>query len=746
MKKSLLFAGLGMLLTSPVFASPAYDAPQILPDQPGYIRVGDAVINSQPGSTTCITRIDANGVVTNETVTMPETEDMILAKKRLLEEAENTYTITVNSVADSNGNFADPDIVYVMRDQYYNWRSEHSSENVFTLPEGSYCIQVVYGDEEHSNVFIPNIELTEDLEFTVSRDMADKTICFRMYMPDGSPMILPVDGMPEIPYNTAMVTTLQSTLVNGCSQWTHSITCSIGGENFYKNITLKSNFGEDTMPFWLALTYATTFGNLGISTTRDGAELTDGEVISNDFNNYFHPEVEFQHTPVYAELGEENNGLCYATDLHRPDNAVLVGLAITVWDPHGFYVCTDLNDLDSYHTLAYVKDVDQYNKYGPKWGVNSPMMVMEGDRLMYICSQEESKYNVAATPSFSKAPYNPYFSFPYDAYSEFDGGTKIMGNGCPYASTYAIPQVIGDYTCYNYDIAAYFGNYGENRQVDAYNFATTATFNGEPIDFSAFRSVNDWINAKFMDGHEPGVIAITYTDDNARLTGNWSFFGEEGLPCVNTCTISYTEETDDMVPPTIQRIMIFDSNDTPTLVPTNMGGIGKIAVAGGDFHPETAVESMGAYIQSFTTYTYAPATLKVEFAENGTDEYAELEMVEDPDKYVESYGAYWEGELNNKDLKEMCLYDLRITMEDAAGNTQVQTMSPAFYVMGLPGVKGLDQDVKDQLTLVDGKIVSAAGRDVTVFNLSGARVSNADLAPGVYVATSGAAKTKVIVK
>lgn len=601
----------------------------------------------------------------------------------------------------------------------------------------AYNLQIIYPGEDHPNVFISNVNLNENVSLTVTPDMADKRVSFRMDMPDGSPMILPVDGT-EDPFNTKMVTCLQSALVNGCSQWTQSVTCSVGGKNYYKSFTLRSNFGEDTLAYWLALTYDTTFGNLGISTVKSGADITDGMIVTNDVDNYYKAEVKFEHTPLYNEKGEANEGLALATDLHRPDNAVLAGLAITVWAPHGFYVCTDLNDLDFYHTLAYVKDVDQYNKYGPKWGVNSPVMSRTDGDLMYYCSQEESKYNVSTEPSYAKAPLNPYFSFPYDV-------DYVMGASAPYAATLSIPSVVDDMVSYNYDVAGYFGNYGEFRQVDVYNYSESLAFNGEPVELTSYKTVNDWINSRFGTDVEPGEVAITYKDTNARFY--WETADKEPLECSNLCTISYNEASEDRVPPTAQRIMIRNASDVPAyLLSPAEGRIGKIQVAGGDFTPIVNFVNMGAYSQNFTTYSYAPATLKVECAVSGSDQYAEIEMTEDAGKYVESYGAYWEGELTTDLIEGDKLYDLRVSLEDAAGNRQVQVLSPAFFVYPDTGVKGVSDETRDNITVVDGKVVSAAARGVEVYNLSGVRVDNDALAPGVYVVTSGPVRAKVIVR
>lgn len=89
-------------------------------------------------------------------------------------------------------------------------------------------------------------------------------------------------------------------------------------------------------------------------------------------------------------------------------------------------------------------------------------------------------------------------------------------------------------------------------------------------------------------------------------------------------------------------------------------------------------------------------------------------------------------------------FDLRITMTDTAGNSQTQVISPAFK---LAGGAGTDINVNDpDLRVIDGKVVLSDDSEPMVFSISGERVRNESLQPGIYIVKTAARTSKLIVK
>ena len=123
-------------------------------------------------------------------------------------------------------------------------------------------------------------------------------------------------------------------------------------------------------------------------------------------------------------------------------------------------------------------------------------------------------------------------------------------------------------------------------------------------------------------------------------------------------------------------------------------------------------------------------------------------MAPRPLKYLESYGMYWEGTLSNFDVTSANgWYDIRTTLTDAAGNKQVQTITPAIYINSLL-TGGITDILNPTITLsvCNGKIVSSTDAEVNVYTLTGAKIQNSNLPRGIYIATCANISSKILVK
>lgn len=696
----------------------------------GYIQIGDAVVNAAPGSMTLVTEIGPDGASSSHVFKMPETEAQKAARAAFLE-GSTTYPLTITGHPSAHGGYEAPATVYVMKSYDFYLMSEDQAVSTFNVPEGIYNIQILYNDPDHSMVVFPNVEVTGPTNIDSNIDMADKTVSFKIYMPDGQLMTLPDDNHPDVPFNTPKLVCHQSVLVGGCCQWTHSITASIGGDESYKSFTLKSNFGEGSEAYWLALTYHNDYGNVGVSQTLDGADVAQSMIVSNNIDDYYKVEVPCVHTPIYAEKGMGNPIKYIGFNIYRADNHVRSGLGLSEVAPGDLYICSPLNDLDKLHTFTTIGDVDIWQQYGPKYGVNAPALGNPDGQLFFYCTQEESGYDKNLEPGYGKAPVNPWFSFPYS--KEY-----VMGSTSAAAVTIAKPAGTVNNPFYNYTIDSYYGNFSDRRACDVAVFEESGSLNGEPFDPTEYRNVYAWLSALASDGHQPGEIEITFTDNNILV---------DEISGSNVCTISYNEANGDVVPPTVQRVMVKDAEGNPSIKLEETQGA-SIAVAGGDFTPVTTYVDMGNYNSDFTTYDYAPATLKAEYSPNGLDEFEEILMSEDIDKYVLAYGSYWEGSLESVSKESPNKwYDLRLTLTDAAGNTQVQTISPAFRIEQIApdGILNISE-AKGGLFVSNGSIVSSTGSPVRVFSISGMEMPNSNLPAGTYIAVSGNVRSKIIVR
>ena len=566
----------------------------------------EMLLDLPAGATVLLTNIDKNGAVTERIVKTPESEAQLKAKARFLDGAQ-TFPLKVKSSPDKNGNNEIPMVIYAMKDTLMFWRSEGSAEATFNLPQGVYNLQIVYNDEYKSDVLIPGVELNGAKEINVNADMADKFVYLKMLMPDGSPMTLSSNSDPEFQFNTSQIACHQVVLANGCAQWFHTIQAASGGANTYKNFTMKCNFGTNTLACWNALTWKTNIGNIGYALTKDGENLKNGDIVQTLTSDFFEMATKYEHTPKYFQSGNGNSTIQMCMSLYRPTGGILSGFGLNISEPTKYFVCAPKLEPGTHYGMGRFQDYDVFPKYGRKIGVYSPSIANTQSGLQFLCTQEDNAlYNVrssAATAAQARnaAPINPNFSFKFDS-------TYVMCSSAPYASAGA-KFAKTDSTIYMaYSVGAYYGNYGENRFVDAQYYNEKAKYDGEEVDLSKYRNVNGWLaELAGKKNQQRGEIQLSFINTNAKV-------GE--LDAKNICEISFKEGAEDVVSPTVQRLMFRNNADIPTInfeKPEDC----KITLAGGDFNPVETNVNFGAYQEEITTYNYADATLKVEISPYG---------------------------------------------------------------------------------------------------------------------------------
>lgn len=151
-------------------------------------------------------------------------------------------------------------------------------------------------------------------------------------------------------------------------------------------------------------------------------------------------------------------------------------------------------------------------------------------------------------------------------------------------------------------------------------------------------------------------------------------------------------------------------------------------------------------------------TAKVEYAPYQSENYAPLNVSEDVDKFFEyGCGQFFSGSLgcvNAYSANDW--YDLRITLTDAVGNTQIQTISPAFKIDShSSGVHGVNNTVLN-IKLSDNQLVVENAENVTgaIYNIAGQLVKNVKssttdvsmLTKGVYIVNVNGITKKIAVK
>lgn len=148
---------------------------------------------------------------------------------------------------------------------------------------------------------------------------------------------------------------------------------------------------------------------------------------------------------------------------------------------------------------------------------------------------------------------------------------------------------------------------------------------------------------------------------------------------------------------------------------------GSVLLSGGDFNLVDVWEC-------------APVTLKVEYAPAGSNEFRQLTMTEEPGNFfMPAFGYFWHGDLSAVATKsENGWFQLRISMSDSDGNTQEQTIYPAFKILSLAGVDRIADDM-DEST------------DAVYYNLQGLRIDK-PVDGSVVIRRQGGKTSKVVCK
>ena len=126
--------------------------------------------------------------------------------------------------------------------------------------------------------------------------------------------------------------------------------------------------------------------------------------------------------------------------------------------------------------------------------------------------------------------------------------------------------------------------------------------------------------------------------------------------------------------------------------------------------------------------------MKVEVAPYGTDNYTEVTTEQIPELFkMPCWGYFRTGKLLGLGASPNGWWNVRLTLKDNSGNSNVQTVSPAFYAANT-----------DQSGLEDITVGEDNDSDAVYYNLQGIRTDNPS--NGIFIKVSGGKSRKVMVK
>lgn len=322
--------------------------------------------------------------------------------------------------------------------------------------------------------------------------------------------------------------------------------------------------------------------------------------------------------------------------------------------------------------------------------------------------------------------------------------TGIYGNSSP-INAFMAQNSFDEYFNWKYSYLSpcYIGRLGEIRMSDLYALKMSLKYNGEEVlaNFNLLL-LDSLMTAWAEEKHPYGEIDLTLTNENVDV---------DGIPGYNLTRIIYDQRKEDWTAPTLQMLhfkntdgMITDRFDVPQ--------DGILEFCGGDFNYHN--ENNRFY------FDCKEQTVAVAYSPYGQSRWTELAVDEIPELYrMPGFGYFYRGSLEGVNLESSNgWYDLKITLTDASGNMQEQTISPAFRIGNVTGVSETLQSTMSlrhvgRQLYVDG--VDNAG--VSVYTADGMCVVKAadavtrpvslgNVAPGMYVVKATAADGRQIVR
>lgn len=355
--------------------------------------------------------------------------------------------------------------------------------------------------------------------------------------------------------------------------------------------------------------------------------------------------------------------------------------------------------------------------------VGSPVRIIDGVAT-HIAT---GGYNGHLSNQFTCNPDGEYSDLtdcnPNWGYEHPEGGITF-GNNCP--TLLAIPYINKKKSGLDF---TYIGRFDETRNLDIALADIVIEKDGAKVyEGDLAGSQEYWLKAK------SGSHTMTVTNENVLV---------DGIEGKNVSVMTFDPSADDPTPPGIGALRFVDKKGEITDRFANSGD-GVLMIAVGD----------NSYGECERTYiaTGAVKSLKVEYAPYLTESYSEIPLNPLDDLFSHRYGQTYTGDLAYVEHESANgWYDIRVSLEDEAGNECVQTISPAFKIDKINGVK--NAAASESGIIFDGVSVCGEGL-IELFDAAGmliasspdGLISTSRLSSGIYIVRNGCFRSKISVK
>lgn len=619
-------------------------------------------------------------------------------------------------------NYAPSKGSYILGASIYNnesgmFHKDNTGANSVTMkvPAGTYDMFASYISDysEVYYVFREEVEITADTTITLAQSEATTPINIRTVDHTGKPLYMPVynanyekidDGTAE-DYSSASFFVLKGY---------GSVTTVLGGGYKYQNHDTDFFVSNLSSRYKLCEIREIGVGEVYWFNKYVVEDLSKATTVTNDPSRFAKYDQKFEQTPEWKDYPEYHIP-GYLMNATYGSYYLMGQQSYIPWMPTKdfttkFYIDMPEETGEEGFNMTVKPLMGEYMEED-SWGdytdyyytfTRGQQVLGDVDGIKFVAAGYDEYGNFNAPEGEYRSqlyPGNPAFSYGLDEAE----GEVVMGAACP------INSIRGDVfvdagTEYVDLFYNYVGRYGELRDADYYSYDV-------------------WVEENDLEGD---VHEMVFNNENVLV---------DGIKGKNVTSMRYHENAADHYAPTLQMLDFRRGGKVTDRFETPEGAV--MNFAGGDF-----VSHFDSY-QWSGYFTWQPATAKAAYAPYGTDNWTELEVVEDQSKfYMPGFGQFFSASLAGVEGEEEW-FDVKVTLTDQSGNTQEQVISPAFYVKNMPTAIN-DVKVGNALVkVVDGAIVADGA--VEVFTIDGRRVDSSNLSHGIYVVRVNGNETAKVV-
>lgn len=286
--------------------------------------------------------------------------------------------------------------------------------------------------------------------------------------------------------------------------------------------------------------------------------------------------------------------------------------------------------------------------------LGDPGVIKYGSGATAITSGN-NQHNVDGWPT--ALPFNPQFTFEQN-----ESLDMIQGNNVPILSIFSTNYILAGTKRTDIKTQS-IGRYGEVRESDNNEIAVLIEHNGDSVYTGDTSGLSRFLLLWRVGGHPDGVFDITMTSTNTEV---------DGIPGYSQTKVSSDWTKEDWTAPSITRLQ-FRNTSGQVIDRFESAQDGTVRISAGDFEFDSTLGSFNYHEGNQVEFFYS---------KNGEDEWEELELTEYPEYFfMPGFGDYYEASLEDvQQIENEVWYDVKLISTDAAGNTQTQVISPAFFI------------------------------------------------------------------